>query len=992
MNKLYKIFLTCILIHIISQGQLLAQAPDFIWAKQAEGTHTNVHESGQAIVRDAMGNLYVTGNFSNIITFGSIRLLSNGENDVFIVKYDATGNVLWAKSAGGQHSDTGYSLAVDGAGNVYVTGEYQGTATFGTTTLTSSGGYDVFIAKYDASGNVLWAKSAGGQHSDTGYSLAVDGAGNVYVTGGFQGAATFGTTTLTSSGGYDVFIAKYDASGNPIWTNRMGSDTNDYGRGVTTDGNGNVYVTGNFGGFSSNPYVDPSAFVAKYDALGNIVWSKQSTITCSCSFMSGLYATGRGIAVDGAGNIYVTGHFSGKMRIGTTSLSTSKEDVFIAKYDNTGNVLWAKSAGGQVQGNNYGYGYGIAVDGAGNAYVTGSFIGAITFGSTSYTSSSSNNMFIAKYDTSGNVLWAKRGGGENIYSYSFGRGIAVDGAGNAYVAGEFGPIFPLGSPVSFGAATLLSSGGVDVFIAKYDASGNTLSAKNPTSFGLNDQARSVAVDGSGNTYVTGYFQGTATFGTTTLTNAREIGTDIFIAKYDASGNVLWAKSAGGESSDYGNSIAVDGSGNAYVTGNFWGTATFGTTTLTSSGDDVFIAKYDASGNVLWAKSAGGAISDYGNSVAVDGLGNAYVTGEFKGTATFGTTTLTNAGGIGTDIFIAKYDASGNALWAKSAGGANSDYGNSVAVDGSGNSYVTGYFQGAATFGTTTLTNAGGTDIFIAKYDASGNALWAKSAGGANSDYGNSVAVDGSGNPYVTGYFQGTATFGTTTLTNAGGTDIFIAKYDASGNALWAKSAGGANSDYGNSVAVDDAGNAHVTGSFHGAATFGTTTLTSSGDDVFIAKYDASGNALWAKSAGGANSDIGRGIAVGKTGDAYVTGAFAGTAAFGTKSLTSDGSAMFLTKLNHDGNPTSLPKAESSSILLYPNPTNDKLYLAFPLKGISILEIKLLDVKGQIMLRETLRNVFGETIHTLDLRGQTKGVYFLQLITEQGVITRRVVKN
>ena len=360
----------------------------------------------------------------------------------------------------------------------------------------------------------------------------------------------------------------------------------------------------------------------------------------------------------------------------------------------------------------------------------------------------------------------------------------------------------------------------------------------------NDWGYGIVVDGSGNSYVTGYFQSSSiTFGTTTLTNVGNV--DIFTVKYDASGNVVWAKSAGGTSGDYGNGIAVDGSGNSYVTGYFQSSnITFGTTTLTNASigtNDIFTVKYDASGNVVWAKSAGGTSGDAGKGIVVDASGNSYVTGHFLSSSiTFGTTTLTNVGSV--DIFTVKYDASGNVVWAKSAGGIEGAGGYSIAVDGSGNSYVNGYFFSSITFGTTTLTNAGSADIFTVKYDASGNVVWAKSAGGTSADYGNGIAVDGSGNSYVTGYFQSSSIiFGTTTLTNAsiGTNDIFTVKYDASGNVVWAKSAGGIAHDFGNAISVDVAGNSYLTGYFQSSSiTFSTTTLTNASigsNDIFVTK-------------------------------------------------------------------------------------------------------------------------------------------------------------
>ena len=412
-----------------------------------------------------------------------------------------------------------------------------------------------------------------------------------------------------------------------------------------------------------------------------------------------------------------------------------------------------------------------------------------------------------------------------------------------------------------------------------------------------DWGNAIAVDANGNSYITGVFYGSATFGTTTLTSSGY--GDIFVAKMDSNGNWLWAKKAGGTDYDYGNGIAVNTNGNSYITGFFGENATFGTTTLTSSGYydyDIFVAKLDSNGNWLWAKKAGGTSEDNGLSITFDANGNSYVTGYFESSATFGTTTLTS--NQYEDIFVAKLDSNGNWLWAKQAGGINDDYGWSISVDDNGNSYVTGYFGSSATFGTATLTSSGGSDIFVAKMDSNGNWLWAKKAGGTSEDKGYSIALDDNGNSYVTGVFYGSATFGTATLTSSGNYDIFVAKLDSNGNWFWAKKAGGINDDYGWSISVDDNGNSYVTGVFYGSATFGTTTLISSGDaDIFVAKLDSSGNWLWAKQAGGTNDDQSYSIAVDESRKGYVTGYFSGSANFGTTTLTSSGSSdIFISKI------------------------------------------------------------------------------------------------
>jgi len=224
-----------------------------------------------------------------------------------------------------------------------------------------------------------------------------------------------------------------------------------------------------------------------------------------------------------------------------------------------------------------------------------------------------------------------------------------------------------------------------------------------------------------------------------------LGTAVFAQE------LSWIKAAGGTNGDRGRGIAVDSAGNSYVTGYFSGTATFSTSPLvqlTSAGSfDVFIAKYDSNGSLVWAKSAGGIGNDQGGGIAVDSTGNSYVTGAFEGTATFSTSPLVQLTASGPDVFIAKYDTDGALVWAKRAGGSGVDESLGIAVDSVGNSYVTGYVSGTATFSTSPLvqlTSTGSFDVFIAKYDSSGSLVWAKSAGGTNADKALGIASPGWG--------------------------------------------------------------------------------------------------------------------------------------------------------------------------------------------------------------------------------------------------------
>jgi hypothetical protein len=340
----------------------------------------------------------------------------------------------------------------------------------------------------------------------------------------------------------------------------------------------------------------------------------------------------------------------------------------------------------------------------------------------------------------------------------------VDGSGNVVFCGRFDS-----QSITFGTTTLTTAGGSDVFVAKLTPAGIWQWATR-VGGSLFDDPGGLAVDGSGNVVITGTFQSpTLTFGSTMLTNAGAFG-DVFVAKLTPMGIWEWASSAGGGNSDFAGGVAMDSSGNVVMTGSFSSPmAIFGATTLINLGNrNSFVAKLTPAGSWLWATRAGESNGDAdGYGVAVDGSGSVVVTGSFNTpTLTFGTATITNMGN--TDIFVAKLTPAGAWQWATRAGGSGIDPGSfGVAVDGSDNVVITGSFNSpTVTFGAATLICAGGTDFFVAKLTPAGVWQWATRAGGSGDDRGSDVALDGSGNLVVTGYFiSPTISFGTTTLTN-----------------------------------------------------------------------------------------------------------------------------------------------------------------------------------------------------------------------------------
>jgi len=373
-----------------------AQTPSFTWVKQMGKFGGFV--TPRATVVDASGNVITTGMFKNTIDFdpgaGVNNLTSvnnpstaNNQNDIFISKVDANGNFIWAKQLAGIELKDATAVSVDATGNVYTTGFFYGTVDFdpgaGVSNLTSKGYKDIFISKLDASGNFVWAKQMGSAFDDSGYSIAIDLAGNVFTTGFFSDTCDFDPNAGVSNFStliQAIFILKLDTNGNFVWAKSMGGIAYNIGRAVALDSMGNVYVSGNFGGTTD---FDPNAgvanltsvgsfggyedmFVLKLDLNGSYVWAKQFSGT-GTKFL-------KGIAVDTSGNVCTAGIFSGtvdfdpSLTVSNLSGPTFGDDGFISKLDASGNFVWVKQLEGNIRDV-----ASLALDTAGNVYTTGSF-------------------------------------------------------------------------------------------------------------------------------------------------------------------------------------------------------------------------------------------------------------------------------------------------------------------------------------------------------------------------------------------------------------------------------------------------------------------------------------------------------------------------------------------------------------------------------------------------------------------------------------------
>ncbi len=447
-----------IVLSILIQRNSLA-VPGWQWAKTAGGIS---EERSRNTAFDNSGNSYSIGSFSgNSISFDANNLPNNGLEDIYLVKYDPAGNVLWAQSYGTMDTEVGYSICCDQNGNIYITGYFDGsTITFGNFTLNGAGNDDIFLVKLDANGTVLWASSYGGNGDDYGNNLTTDINENVYLVGNFNSPSiTIGSDNLVAVGTAKAFVAKFDSNGNPSWAAGSRGPSYDAGKCVTTDNNGNTYMAGEY--YDYTVWFDTDSlmnsgqddiFVVKYDMNGNEVWVKTFG-SFDPEKVTGL------VAIDN-GDIFLSGHFYSPYilfdNITLNNADFPAWDMFITKLDVNSNVVWAKSAIGNTDNDEI---TGMVKATNGNLIVSGWYQSSISLGSTTLTSTGMSDIFIAELDTAGIFQWALSAGGtEQDYSYS----VSVDQNGDLLIGGFFES-----STMQFGGISITDlNAGWDMFVTR----------------------------------------------------------------------------------------------------------------------------------------------------------------------------------------------------------------------------------------------------------------------------------------------------------------------------------------------------------------------------------------------------------------------------------------------------------------------------------------------------------------------------------------------
>ena len=604
------------------------------WVARYDGPG-NDYDTANALAVDAAGNVYVTGGSRGSESF----------NDYATIKYNPDGSEAWVSryNGPGNDSDWAHELAVDEAGSVYVTGNSEG----------SESGSDYATIKYNSDGSEAWVSryDGPGNDDDEAYALAVDEAGNVYVTG--QSWVSEGAAYDYAA--YDYATIKYNSDGSEAWVSRYDGPGNgpDYGNALDVDAAGNVYVTGQSWVSEGAPYGYAAYDYAtiKYNSDGSEAWvSRYNGLGGSNDIFGAM-------ALDTEGNVYVTGESRG---------SEGGFDYATIKYNSDGTEVWVARYDGP--GNDYDNANALAVDAAGNVYVTGRSAG----------SESDYDYATIKYNPDGSEAWVARyDGPENSTDQA--NALAVDAASNVYVTGWSEDDY---------ATIKYNSDGTEVWVARYDGPGNST-----------DQANALALDEAGNVYVTGWSEDDyATI------KYNSDGTEVWVARYDGPGN----------STDQANALALDEAGNVYVTG--WSEDDYATIKYNPDGSEAWVSRYNGPGND----------HDWADALVVDGAGNVFVTGSSKGIDSYYDYATIKYNPDGSEAWVVRYDGPGN----------GKDQADALAVDGAGNVYVTGVSQ---------------VDYATIKYNPDGSEAWVTrhQCGGDNYNP-NALAVDGAGNVYVAG--------------------------------------------------------------------------------------------------------------------------------------------------------------------------------------------------------------------------------------------------
>ena len=843
------------------------EAETIMSATQAMAIGGNTNDNILSVAPTSDGGYIAGGNFQNTVQIGEETFASKGGSDGIVIKYNAEGEVEWAKAISGASSEGIKSVAETSDGGYIAGGNFQSlTVQIGEYTLRRIGGMDGIIIKFDSKGEVEWAKTIGGGDTDDIQSVAETNDGGCIVGGNFSGnSIQVGDYTLTNSNGYtsDGMIIKYNSTGEVEWAKSIGGSGIDTIQSVAETSDGGMIVGGYYGSggiqvgdytLSNNDYED--GLIIKYDAEGEVEWAKGICGNQHEYIYSVTEASDGGFIAGGA--------FSSiSIQVGDTILtSNGVTDGMIIKYSREGEVEWAKNIGGGSQ--DY---IKSVVETSDGGIVVGGYFGSQSMQVEDYTLTNVTNgngvydAMLVKYASTGEVELAKTiGGSSNDYINSVTE--TLDGeiiAGGCFYSYS----------IQTGDYTLTNIAGLnysDGMIIKFEQKelNNPITLQAQAIGGSGeDRVQSVASTSDGGYVVGGYFSSSEIkIGENVLENKGS--NDGFVTKYSQTGEIEWIKQIGGSGNELIKSVEEASNGEIIVGGSFSSyTIQLDDYTLTNHSwvEEGLVIKYNSNGELEWAKAIGGSTNhrDEINSVAPTNDGGIIAGGSFDSKEIqLGDYTLTNNGGQ--DGMIIKYSSEGEVEWAKSIGESSTDYISSVASTKDGGYIAGGTFNASEIqIGDYTLTSNGYIDGMVIKYNHSGEVEWAKGIGSGKQDYINSVAETNDGDIIATGGFQSTFTIGDYRLTNSanGYRDIMIIKFTKDGEVKWATSMGKQYDDYIQSVTPTNDGGFIAGGYVYysnqiQSGDYALTNTTTK--DGIIIKYSAENKVEWMKGIGGNSSD------------------------------------------------------------------------------------------------------------------------------------------
>lgn len=887
-------FLSFLVLFVTS---LTLQAQEFDYLKHLQfGDGEGDDDESRKIAFFQNGDLLVAGQFEGLIDFdpklteANLQISLEQSGEPYLVRYSPKGDLIWIKPIRSDRSADIYGLLVDSLDQIFITGSYIQEIIFDEANPNarlsgvSPNDADGYISKFDGNGNFIWAQRFAGTGIDAGIDLEFNSLGELVVFGVFGDSLLFdaadSSSLRVSAGAGDVFCGGYDASnGQFIWVKSFSGLGFDNPRDLEIDSIGNYYLMGDYTStisFSLNPLISLSSsggndiFIAKLSPSRQLLWAEKLAGSST--------DLGANLLIAHNNRILISGTFRSNIQLDPAGIQPSfsgtnfNTDVFLLALDSAANFQWANILGGSSTD----VAAGLSLRNN-EVWIGGYFANSVDFdpdpNQSALFSALGGDGFLAGYNyNNGNYLQAFQLAGS---SFSRVLDVAVDAnakiwsVGALYNSTDFDPIgggFTLSSP---------SSGNSNSFFASYQSSQFDTAWASQDREGGDDYLYQSKYLQDGSVLLCGSFEGLIDMdlGAGSTAFISRGSQDIYFAKYDANLSFSWALHMGGASFDEATSITEDIAGNVYIAGHYQNSFYFpganGLDSLVSqSQSSVFLLKYDSQGQFIWAKDIQGLGNEYAYGLSTNSLGQIALSGWMQGSISFtGISSVPNVSNRA--AFIAVYDTAGSYQWSQIVDGPSNEYGYACLASESGDFYLTGSYRNTVDFDPGSASDsytsqAGGNDVFLSKYNSTGQYQWVKVYGQQSFEAGYGLAEDAAQNLYLTGNFSGSQDFdpsaGQQVLNSQGQTDIFLLSLNPSGQFRWVKQIGGSGGDKPSAIAVVDSMVLH-TGYF-----YNTVDLNPGADSLIVSSLgqhamylqvlDTLGNYIEAFALDGTGMDIG----------------------------------------------------------------------------------------------------------------------------------------